>query len=406
MIVLNVSAVSPLSRRSGACRRWRIVGTLLASVWLSAAMSAGQSSSATRDATSEHSDQPTWSVDPGLPGPDVPPVGHSLFDFLVAQSAAANVTKGVPFPFRALLGNVTDTLARDASGQSSIRAVLIPLGRSLQRNAAAPAYFESPRIVVAVDGEPRETPGRPALLLRDRLYLGYQPRAEVIEVISYNEAMGRFEFQVVSGYRAGGSIKVRYARRAVCMACHQNGGPIFSRGMWSETNANPAIAAMLHSVKDRFEGIEVERGIDIPDAIDASVRRANRLAAYQWLWRNGCATLGASGPEVQCRAQVSIAALQYRLSGSQSYNGAARAFRDSVVGAMAASTNTQHGEGLALPDPGLPNRDPLQERARNTRFDRCNERHGATLHVRMFFRGNGFLAPRNINAGTVTLGSP
>src|SRR5205823_416366 len=105
------------------------------------------------------------------------------------------------------------------------------------------------------------------------------------------------------------------------------------------------------------------------DAIDASVRRANRLAAYQWLWRNGCAALGTGGPEVQCRAQAAIAALQYRLSGSQSYNGAARAFRDSVVGAMAASTKTQHGAGLALPDPGLPNRDPLQERARNSRFD-------------------------------------
>jgi hypothetical protein len=37
---------------------------------------------------------------------------------------------------------------------------------------------------------------------------------------------------------------------------------------------------------------------------------------------------------------------------------------------------------------------------------RGRHRHGATLHVRMFFRGNGFLAPRNIKAGTVTLGSP
>jgi hypothetical protein len=36
---------------------------------------------------------------------------------------------------------------------------------------------------------------------------------------------------------------------------------------------------------------------------------------------------------------------------------------------------------------------------------RGRHRHGATLHVRMFFRGNGFLAPKNIKAGTVTLGS-
>jgi hypothetical protein len=36
---------------------------------------------------------------------------------------------------------------------------------------------------------------------------------------------------------------------------------------------------------------------------------------------------------------------------------------------------------------------------------RGRHRHGATLHVRMYFRGNGFLAPKNIRGGTVALGS-
>jgi len=311
----------------------------------------------------------TWSVEPGFPGPDLPPVGHSSFDFLLARNARANVSAAVPFPFAALLSEIDATPARDASRRSTIRAVLVPLGRSLQRNAAAPAYFESPRIVVAVEAEPRDTAEAPVLALRDRLYLGYQPRANVIEVISYNEPAGRFEFQVVSDYRAGGSPKVAYARRAVCMACHQNGGPIFSRGVWSETNANPRVAALLRSAHDRFEGIEVERGVDIPAAIDASVRRANRLSGYQWLWRNGCAALGAGRPEVACRAQAVIAALQYRLSGEQSYDEAAPAFRDHVKAAMATLASVQRGRGLALPDPGLPNRDPLQRQAAHLHSD-------------------------------------
>ena len=62
MIVLNVSAVSPLSRRSGVCRRWGLVGALLASAWLSAATSNGQSSSPVPDAPSEQADQPTWAL--------------------------------------------------------------------------------------------------------------------------------------------------------------------------------------------------------------------------------------------------------------------------------------------------------------------------------------------------------
>ncbi|HEY2816245.1 MAG TPA: hypothetical protein VGK44_03820 [Casimicrobiaceae bacterium] len=345
-----------------------IAGTVLAAACLSMAAPNAQPSSVARGAP-QYTDEATWSIDPALPGADLPPVGRSLFDFLLARRMVAKAPATVPFPFSTLLNQFGDPLAQDAREPSPLRAVLIPLGRSLQRAAAAPHYFESPRIVVAIDGEPRETGGQLVLPLRDRLYLGYQPRADVIEVISYNEAAGRFEFQVVSNYRAGGSARVTYARRAVCMACHQNGGPIFSRGVWSETNANPRVAAALLGVRDRFEGIAVDRGIDIPAAFDASVRRANKLAAYQWLWRNGCAALGTGEPEVRCRARAVIAALQYRLSGRQSYDETSPAFRDRVVGAMGALKDIEHGPGLALPDPGLPNREPLQAHRSNLSLD-------------------------------------
>ena len=59
----------------------------------------------------------------------------------------------VPFPFAALLQRVEARMGRDSRAPAT-KAVLIPLGRSLQRNSAAPDFFAYPRAVVAVDAEP------------------------------------------------------------------------------------------------------------------------------------------------------------------------------------------------------------------------------------------------------------
>ena len=175
-------------------------------------------------------------------------------------------------------------MGRDSRTKAA-KAVLIPLGRSLQRNSAAPDFFAYPRAVVAVDAEPAGT-GDP--YLKDRLYLGYQEKANLLEVISYNEDAGRFEFQVVTDYRAGGTPRVMYANRTLCVACHQNAAPIFSRAVWDETNANPRVAALLASQRKDFHGIPVDRGVDVPNAIDDAALRANRFAVQQLLWKDGC----------------------------------------------------------------------------------------------------------------------
>ena len=104
-----------------------------------------------------------------------------------------------------------------------------------------PTISPRPRLVVAVTGDRAAGPGSPRLA--DRLFLGYQPAADAIEAISYNEAAGRFEFQDLVGYSKG--ARPEPAERRVCLACHQGGGPIFARPLWSETNANPAIADRL-----------------------------------------------------------------------------------------------------------------------------------------------------------------
>ena len=193
--------------------------------------------------------QAHWAVDPADPGPDLPPLGRSLFDFAVIQRAGDNPAYDIPFPFEALVRRVEERAGCPGRNGSCIQQVLIPLGRSLQRVAAAPDFFAFPRVVIAVDGE-----GPSGMLLKDRLYLGYQERSNLIEVISYNEAAGRFEFQVVKDYRSGGSPRVVYASRNVCTACHQNLAPLFSRQQWDETNANPAVAELLSHARGSFYG--------------------------------------------------------------------------------------------------------------------------------------------------------
>ncbi len=302
----------------------------------------------------------TWVIDPARPGENLPPTGRSQFDRLFASvhqgkaAYAAYATYDLPFPFEALLARIDAQLSPDrASALPPAKRVLIPLGRSLQRSAAAPDYFTFPRVVVAVDSPPAAS----ALLLKDRLYIGYQEKSAVLEVISYNEAAGRFEFQLVKDYRAGGKPQVVYANRALCFACHQNGAPIFSRALWDETNANPQVAAQLSAGGRRFHGIPPERGVDIPYAIDVAIKRANGFALTQRLWREGCG--GSELPALHCRAGLFTAALRHALSDGRKGSRDAD-FSSRVTAPIRAEAGRRWPGGLAVATADIPNRNPLQ----------------------------------------------
>ncbi|MES1165641.1 MAG: hypothetical protein ABUR63_07790 [Verrucomicrobiota bacterium] len=290
----------------------------------------------------------TWSVDPHQPGPDLPPSGRSLFDFVVAGGAA------VPFPLPAL----SRLIAQRAYGVAApglLKRVLIPRGRSLQRNAAGTRPFAFPRAILAVDGQPapaRHPRRAPLPLLDGRLYVAYQETAAELEVVSYNEAAGRFEFQIVRDYAPGRRPVVTYARRAVCTSCHQNAAAIFSRPLWDETAANPRVAAALGASGGdavAAHGVPVRQGVDVAYQIDDATDRANRLGAFQRVWREGCGADDAAG--ARCRARLLALVLRYRLSDT------------GALPANAALPDVAWSRlwpvGMVLPNPDIPNRDPF-----------------------------------------------
>lgn len=270
-----------------------------------------------------------WAVDPAVPGPDLPPAGQSLFDSLTSDP--------LPFPFSKLLEEIETRIGTPMR----YRRILIPLGRSLQRSAAAPEFFRYPRAIAAFDGDCRvSVPACPpaTLAVADRLFLGYQEKAGVIEVLSYNADAARFEFQLVKDYRAGGVPQVYYARRRVCTVCHQNQAPIFPRQLWDETNANYRVSRLLLAEGRDYYGFPIEQTADEPYAIDLAIHRANELSTYQRLWAE-------AGPEN--RSVVKSAVLRCRLSGS------------CTPPDLSAWWRSRWPRGLAIPNPEIGNRNPL-----------------------------------------------
>jgi len=330
-------------------------GVLLALVCVASVISTGTTLAAGQNET-------VWSFDVARPGSNLPPTGGSLFDSIFATDRDGSKSYNVPYPFEQLRRRIRIYTQGNGIGEVGFRETLIPLSRALPRQAAAPEFFKYPRLVLAVDGDYQSSIRPRDPMLKDRLYIGYQEKAESLEIISYNEPAGRFEFQIVRDYAAGRTPRVMYAERRLCVSCHQNGGPIFSEPLWSETNGNPEIGRRILREVQGFHGVPSysgEKTIDQPRAISDAVKRANLFSAYQRIWRDGCA---GGLPEFQatvCRSAFLTAALQYKLSGSRHFDtGSNRYSRDLVAPLLLAQRRFWPG-GLTIPNPLLPNRDPL-----------------------------------------------
>ncbi len=297
--------------------------------------------------------------------PDVPPTGASLFDRLFSEVVEGRARYRIPFPFEDLTREIARHLSTpNGEAGGGVAKVLIPMGRSLQRDAAKPHFFEYPRAVAAVVGTVPETDGWSRPQLRDRLFLGYQEKADVLEVISYNEAAGRFEYQIVNGYGADSRPRVSYAKRQLCLGCHQNAAPIWPQPVWDETNANEDVALGIAAARKmradgKLYGIPIRVPMAVPLAIAASIERANRFFVIHRVWRDLCGgAFEAGGKAARCRARLLALALQRRLNTLGQFDRHATAYSDGLKRRIETVWPNLWPVGLNLPEPLIPNRVP------------------------------------------------
>jgi hypothetical protein len=233
------------------------------------------------------------------PGPDLPPQGSSLFDKLFYQTNTESYS--VPFP----IGQFVNTVVAQGSG-TKVAFTLLPFTRSLQRPLDL-TYdpLANPRMIFSSESD------NP--FLSRKLFWAYLKPKDQLEVISYNEEAGRFEFQLVKSYSH--NPKVYYAPRAKCMTCHQGMGPILSINSWSDTSSNNATADLLLA-KLHFKGERGEQDsflanhfIDGAKAtlnvaeMDPMVRVGSQFPTFQRIWIYGC------GDSRECRLGLLLSVL-------------------------------------------------------------------------------------------------
>jgi len=322
----------------------------------------------------------TWAIDPFAHEPDLPPIGGSLFDLMFSVSGPDGPRYRIPVPFTALVAELEQRLPRDGAGRRDLRRALIPRGRSLQRDAAAPDYFSSPRVVLAAVNEGEVNSEHGPVWTKDRLFIAYQERTGILEVISYNPAAGRFEFQLVRNYGAGLMPEVYYAPRALCRGCHQAGAPIFPNAPWTETNSFRGVFQRLSAIQQTFHGIPT-RPIrqDVSD-IDRSTNRAIMLPILQNLWIDGCARADSANGARQCRLALITAALQYRLSAATHFDQSDPSYRSDLLPSLKRHWADRWPGGMLLPFANIPDRDPFEDDGNlSTRLDPLSARPAEDL---------------------------
>ena len=138
--------------------------------------------------------------------------------------------------------------------------------------------------------------------------------------------------------------------------------------LWEETNANERVAARLERERTAFYGVPVRRGIDLPEAIDAATDRANWLGVWQRLWSEGCGADGPAGDALPCSGFHAGAPVPPHRR-ARARRAQSRAWREDLQAPLARAWRERWSAGLAIPNPDIPNRDPLPFR-RGTRAGR------------------------------------
>lgn len=236
---------------------------------------------------------------------DLPPAGtRSLFDALIFLPAIADSDARR----EALLKDFPKlTKAFDAFVHGDGMRILFPMSRSLQAFVPEDKFFEKPRQLYTLIG-PATNSG---LACNGQLFMGHRKGSDEIEVISYNEGAGRYEFQVVMGVESG-TPTIQYAARQACITCHQDGGPLLPVNTWDDSNINKSVASLIRfaTTQEVHEGAEAVQ-VPFSDSADFDnmVRAGSSLLFNQWVWQHGCDV--AEKKDTTCRALLMFVSLYW-----------------------------------------------------------------------------------------------
>lgn len=156
--------------------------------------------------------------------------------------------KVVPIPIREFKNHLQTLISKSQNSYSpQLFHTMVPMGRSLQ---APSTDFAHPRILFAFSPSPDSAGSRQDYQdLVDRIFVSYSELQNKLEIISWNNFEGRFNFEEVRNYIPGPGQEQEFIRetqvvangftvRQMCMTCHQSGGPIYADKPWSESSSS------------------------------------------------------------------------------------------------------------------------------------------------------------------------
>jgi hypothetical protein len=207
-----------------------------------------------------------------------------------------------------------------------------------------------------------------------RVFFGYTPKAEELEVIAWNWQRRAFDFLLVEDYAAGKTAHVEQPPRELCMACHQDGGPIFPIAPWSESTLNTTIK---QQVADQAEDPLSRYILALPTDGDSRVRDEVAMIDFQvgestYMLQSQRICASACGGDLECRKGVLLAGL-FETIDALSSSSLSSAWRATMKAGMVRSwpsdrfaivdaTISDRQVDLARPLRFEPNEDPLARR--------------------------------------------
>lgn len=176
--------------------------------------------------------------------------------------------------------------------------------------------------------------------VKDRVFLIYHDHNNHLEVISYNEEEGRFNFLQVHNYSNSGENKLKKAKLNACMQCHKDLVPLHEKNNIIDSNNLPSIVSEIKNDDKNprrlekigedfiFNGVMLSQQKMNNELMINSIENSQKIIQFNQTWKKICAYSSDIAEVKHCRANILYHAFILSLSplevaktlSSRSYN--------------------------------------------------------------------------------------